>query len=72
MTKTIVLSYGLEKWLGISHTDKDFRESSFVFISLTVLTSILAFFVYYNTIIVPNQLLAIIQSIGIGLCFLID
>ncbi|WGK84023.1 GGDEF domain-containing protein [Vibrio aestuarianus] len=70
MTKTIVLSYGLEKWLGISHTDKDFRESSFVFISLTVLTSILAFFVYYNTIIVPNQLLAIIQSIGIGLCFL--
>ncbi|MBW3695064.1 GGDEF domain-containing protein [Vibrio sp. T187] len=63
-----MITNGLEKWLGISRTDNDFRESSFIFVSLTALTSILSFFVYYNIFVIPVPLLALIESIGIAFC----
>ncbi|SHE38532.1 diguanylate cyclase [Vibrio gazogenes] len=59
---------GLEKWLGVGRADSEFRESSFIFISLTVLTSILTFFVYYNVFVIPSLLLAAIEAIGILFC----
>ncbi|MFM2587673.1 GGDEF domain-containing protein [Vibrio sp. TBV020] len=67
---TVVLTKGLEKWLGVSRTQEEFRESVFVFSSLTILSSVLALFIYYNTVFIPNYLLASIEATGLGLCLL--
>lgn len=64
-----MLTNGLEKWLGLSRTQEEFRENAFVFASLTVLSAVLTLFVYYNTIFIPNLLLASIEAVGLVLCF---
>lgn len=65
-----MLTNGLEKWLGVNRTQEEFRESVFVFASLTVLSSVLSLFIYYNTIFIPNLLLASIEAVGLGFCSL--
>lgn len=63
-----MLTKGLEKWLGISCDDPDYRESVFIFASLSVLSAVLSFLVYYNTLVIPSLLLAAIEAVGLGFC----
>lgn len=65
-----MVTKGLEKWLGVSRTQEEFRESAFVFSSLTILSSVLSLFIYYNTVFIPNYLLASIEATGLALCLL--
>ncbi|EEX93543.1 GGDEF family protein [Vibrio orientalis CIP 102891 = ATCC 33934] len=65
-----MLTNGLEKWLGVNRTQEEFRESVFVFASLTVLSSVLSLFICYNTLFIPNLFLASIEAIGLALCSL--
>lgn len=65
-----MLTNGLEKWLGVSRTHGDFRECVFVFASLSVLSFVLIFFLYYNIILTFNPLLASIEATGLGFCLL--
>ncbi|NOH78687.1 GGDEF domain-containing protein [Vibrio sp. RE86] len=65
-----MLTKGLEKWLGVNRTQEEFRDSVFVFSSLTILSSVLSLFIYYNTVFIPNYLLASIEAAGLALCLL--
>ncbi|ARP40624.1 GGDEF domain-containing protein [Vibrio syngnathi] len=65
-----MLTNGLEKWLGVSRSHEEFRERVFVFACLSVLSSVLTFFVCYNTLLIPNLLLASIEATGLGLCLI--
>lgn len=61
---------GFEKWLGVSRDHEDYRESWFVFASLSLLSVLLAMLTYYNTWVVPSYLLASIEASGLVFCLL--
>lgn len=59
-----------EKWLGMSRSHEDFRDSLFVLIAVSILSSVLVLFVYYNIAIVPNLVMASIEITGLVFCLL--
>ncbi|MCE2596695.1 GGDEF domain-containing protein [Motilimonas cestriensis] len=55
----------IEAWLNQSRSDEEFRENSFVFVSLTILIAILSFLLYYNVFIIFIPILALIHGMGV-------
>ncbi|NOH95795.1 GGDEF domain-containing protein [Vibrio sp. 99-70-13A1] len=65
-----MLTKGLEKWLGVSRTHEEFRERVFIFASLSILSCVLSFFIYYNLFVILNPLLASIEVAALAFCLL--
>ncbi len=65
-----VLTDVTEKWLGMSRSHEDFRDSLFVLIAVSILSCVLILFVYYNIAVVPNFVMASIELTGLVFCLL--
>ncbi|NVD08794.1 diguanylate cyclase [Vibrio sp. JPW-9-11-11] len=62
------MAKGFEKWLGVERSHEDYRESWFVFVSLSLLSGLLAILIYYNVMVIPSYLLATIEAVGLVFC----
>lgn len=60
----------LEKWFGVNQKHPDFRFRVFLLSALIVISSVFAFFSYYNLVIEFFAPMLIVNSIGFFFCFI--